>query len=69
MSNVSFLAVFTDIAVSGDTNLELPSFRSNQSAVEIHMNVGTNIFHEKALEIKLQLPLHARYQVSNERRL
>ncbi|XP_044466949.1 phosphatidylinositol-glycan biosynthesis class X protein isoform X2 [Mangifera indica] len=54
--------VFTDIAVSGDTNLELPSFRSNQSAVEIHMNVGTNIFHEKALEIKLQLPLHARYQ-------
>ncbi|KAJ0054265.1 hypothetical protein Pint_03476 [Pistacia integerrima] len=58
--------VFTDIAVFGDTNLELPSFRSNQSAVEIHMNVDPNIFQEKALEIKLQLPLHARYQPLDE---
>lgn len=61
-----FIVVFTDVAVFGDTNLELPSFRSQQSAVEIHMNVGSNSFlsQKDGLEIKVQLPLHARYQVS-----
>lgn len=62
------IAVFTDVAVFGDTNLELPSFRSNQSAVEIHINVGSDIFlsQKNGLEIKIQLPLHARYQVSKK---
>ncbi|KAG8382508.1 hypothetical protein BUALT_Bualt05G0084600 [Buddleja alternifolia] len=47
--------VFNDVAVFGDTNLELPSFRSNQSVVEIHM------IYEDDSEINLDVPLHARY--------
>ncbi|XP_006445799.2 phosphatidylinositol-glycan biosynthesis class X protein [Citrus clementina] len=60
--------VLTDVAVFGDTNLELPSFRSNRSAVEIHMNVGSNrlLSQKDGLEIKVQLPLHARYQPLDE---
>ncbi|XP_028754637.1 phosphatidylinositol-glycan biosynthesis class X protein-like [Neltuma alba] len=57
--------VFHDIAVFGDTNLELPSFMSNRSAVEIHLNVDPNIFYQSA-DINLELPLHARYQPLNE---
>ncbi|KAI4340600.1 hypothetical protein MLD38_025419 [Melastoma candidum] len=51
------------IAVYGDTNLELPSFLSNRSAVEIHMD----LHFKKAsklkggLEINIVVPLHARY--------
>lgn len=59
-----FDAVFNDIAVFGDTNLESPSFLSNRSAVEIHMDVDFNNLMEKnEIDIKLDLPLHARYQV------
>jgi hypothetical protein len=59
-------AVFTDVAVFGDTNLELPSVLSNQSAVEIHMNVAPTslLGHISELEISADLPLHARYPVS-----
>lgn len=55
--------VFTDVAVFGDTNLELPSVLSNQSAVEIHMNVAPTslLGHISELEISADLPLHARY--------
>ncbi|XP_059275643.1 uncharacterized protein LOC132030154 isoform X1 [Lycium ferocissimum] len=56
--------VFTDAAVFGDTNLELPSFLSNRSLVEVHLEVGQNATsHQKdELEIHMELPLHARYQ-------
>jgi len=56
------IAVFSDIAVFGDTNLELPSFLSNRSAVEIHLPVDPNMLQDPT-EIKTRLPLHARYQV------
>ncbi|KAK9275777.1 hypothetical protein L1049_023046 [Liquidambar formosana] len=35
--------VFTDAAVFGDTNLELPSVRSNRSLVEVHLDIGPNV--------------------------
>jgi len=54
--------VFSDVAVFGDTNLELPSFLSNRSAVEIHLVVDPNILQEPT-DVKIELPLHARYQV------
>ncbi|CAN4128126.1 unnamed protein product [Withania somnifera] len=56
--------VFTDAAVFGDTNLELPSFLSNRSLVEVHLEVGTNLTSQQKdeLEIHMELPLHARYQ-------
>ncbi|KAK7294973.1 hypothetical protein RJT34_17874 [Clitoria ternatea] len=57
--------VFSDIAVFGDTNLELPSFLSNRSAVEIHLDVDPNMFLEPT-DIRIELPLHARYQPLNE---
>ncbi|KAJ1435964.1 Glycosylphosphatidylinositol-mannosyltransferase I, PIG-X/PBN1 [Sesbania bispinosa] len=57
--------VFSDIAVFGDTNLELPSFLSNRSAVEIHLDVDPNILLEPT-DINIELPLHARYQPLNE---
>ncbi|KAJ6705934.1 PHOSPHATIDYLINOSITOL-GLYCAN BIOSYNTHESIS CLASS X PROTEIN [Salix purpurea] len=55
--------VFTDVAVFGDTNLELPSVLSNRSAVEIHMNVAPTslLGHKNELEISAELPLHVRY--------
>ncbi|KAK4400496.1 hypothetical protein Sango_1155700 [Sesamum angolense] len=55
--------VFSDAAVFGDTNLELPSFRSNRSVVEIHMSIGSKMLsrHHDKLEINLEVPLHARY--------
>ncbi|KAF9689633.1 hypothetical protein SADUNF_Sadunf01G0112600 [Salix dunnii] len=55
------LSLFTDIAVFGDTNLELPSVLSNQSAVENHMSVGCTSLLGHKLEIRVDLPLHARY--------
>ncbi|RDX89262.1 Phosphatidylinositol-glycan biosynthesis class X protein, partial [Mucuna pruriens] len=57
--------MFSDIAVFGDTNLELPSFLSNRSAVEIHLVVDPNILQEPT-DINMELPLHARYQPLNE---
>ncbi|KAJ6327115.1 hypothetical protein OIU78_014072 [Salix suchowensis] len=55
--------VFTDVAVFGDTNLELPSVLSNRSAVEIHINVAPTslLGHKNELEISADLPLHVRY--------
>lgn len=56
--------VFSNAAVLGDTNLELPSFRSNRSLVEAHMRIDSSMFSgdHKQLEINIELPLHARYQ-------
>ncbi|XP_042506113.1 phosphatidylinositol-glycan biosynthesis class X protein [Macadamia integrifolia] len=55
--------VFLDAAIFGDTNLELPSALSNQSVVEVHMSIGHNILstHQEGTEVKIGLPLHARY--------
>ncbi|KAF9623454.1 hypothetical protein IFM89_003038 [Coptis chinensis] len=55
--------VFTDAAVFGDTNLELPSALSNRSVVEIHVEIGQNFLsvNAKELEVKVDIPLHARY--------
>ncbi|OMO77350.1 Glycosylphosphatidylinositol-mannosyltransferase I, PIG-X/PBN1 [Corchorus capsularis] len=60
--------VFKNVAVFGDTDLELPSFRSNRSVVEVHMDAGSNILsaQNNELEISIQLPLHARYQPLDE---
>ncbi|XP_073128910.1 uncharacterized protein [Henckelia pumila] len=56
--------VFTGAAVFGDTNLELPSFQSNRSVVEIHMDVASKVFSRNSneFEVDLEVPLHARYQ-------
>ncbi|KAL5794547.1 hypothetical protein ACOSP7_003141 [Xanthoceras sorbifolium] len=45
-----------------DTNLESPSFLSNQSVFEVHMKVDLNSF---GLEMLVELPLHARYLTTN----
>lgn len=60
--------VLNDVAVFGDTNLELPSFLSNRSAVEIHMDVSPNLLsrHKNGLDITIELPLHARYPPVDE---
>ncbi|KAH7688528.1 Glycosylphosphatidylinositol-mannosyltransferase I PIG-X/PBN1 protein [Dioscorea alata] len=52
--------VFLDVAVFGDTNLELPSALSNKSVVEVHMNTTHNVLSRQS-EITMELPLHARY--------
>lgn len=59
-------AVFSDVAVFGDTNLELPSVLSNLSVVEIHKGIDLNILsHNKnLLDFTIDLPLHSRYPVS-----
>ncbi|MED6222113.1 hypothetical protein PIB30_061303 [Stylosanthes scabra] len=57
--------VFNEVDVFGDTNLELPSFLSNRSAVEIHPAVDPNKLLEPT-DMKIELPLHARYQPLNE---
>ncbi|MED6122393.1 hypothetical protein PIB30_039327 [Stylosanthes scabra] len=57
--------VFNEVDVFGDTNLELPSFLSNRSAVEIHLVVDPNKLLEPT-DMKIELPLHARYQPLNE---
>ncbi|KAJ8544068.1 hypothetical protein K7X08_025686 [Anisodus acutangulus] len=56
--------VFRDAAVFGDTNLQLPSFLSNRSLVEVHVEVGTNLTSQQkhGLEMHMELPLHTRYQ-------
>ncbi|CAN6343977.1 unnamed protein product [Urochloa humidicola] len=50
--------VFLDVAVFGDTNLELPSALSNRSAVEIHFDLRPSTLSNSSL---VHLPLHARY--------
>ncbi|XP_047342690.1 phosphatidylinositol-glycan biosynthesis class X protein [Impatiens glandulifera] len=52
---------FTDLAVFGDTNLELPSVASNRSLVELHIEVDHNVSSNNKLEVSIKLPLHARY--------
>nr|GMD16652.1 phosphatidylinositol-glycan biosynthesis class X protein [Ipomoea batatas] len=56
--------VFTEAGVFGDTNLELPSFRSNRSLIEVHLDIGSKLSprHKDEVEFKIELPLHARYQ-------
>ena len=54
--------MFNDVSVFGDTNLEFPSFLSNRSVVEIHMDVG----HKNELDINIELPLHTRYPVNDK---
>ncbi|CAN6343979.1 unnamed protein product [Urochloa humidicola] len=51
--------VFLDVAVFGDTNLELPSALSNRSAVEIHLDLRPSTLSNSNLVV--DLPLHARY--------
>ncbi|XP_051225269.1 uncharacterized protein [Lolium perenne] len=51
--------VFLDVAVFGDTNLELPSALSNRSAVEIHFDLKPSTTMDCHLVV--ELPLHARY--------
>ena len=60
-----FDAVLSEATVFGDTNLELPSVVSNQSVVEVHMDVGYNTLSGKnnGLEINIEIPVHARYPV------
>uniref|UniRef100_A0A1J3GXE2 Phosphatidylinositol-glycan biosynthesis class X protein n=1 Tax=Noccaea caerulescens TaxID=107243 RepID=A0A1J3GXE2_NOCCA len=55
---------FRDVSVFGDTNLELPSFRSNRSVVEIHVEISSRDYENG--EISLKIPLHARYQPLEE---
>ncbi|XP_071723914.1 uncharacterized protein [Rutidosis leptorrhynchoides] len=68
LENLQGRGVFKDVAVFGDTNLELPSFLSNRSVVEIHMNSSSNLSsrHHFQLEINVELPVHARYQPLDE---
>nr|GMD55834.1 phosphatidylinositol-glycan biosynthesis class X protein-like [Ipomoea batatas] len=56
--------VFTEADVFGDTNLELPSFRSNRSLIEVHLDIGSKLSsrHKDEVEFNIELPLHARYQ-------
>ncbi|XP_062073556.1 uncharacterized protein LOC133777823 isoform X2 [Humulus lupulus] len=59
--------VFNDVAVFGDTNLELPSFLSNRSSVEVHMDVNPGTLSDKnGIDIKIKVPLHSRYAPLNE---
>lgn len=60
--------MYSNIAVFGDTNLESPSFLSNRSAIEVHMDAGHDLLlsHSKESNINIELPLHARYPVSEE---
>lgn len=55
--------VFNDVSVFGDINLELPSFHSNRSIVEVHLDIGLNKTSGQDIvqEFKIELPLHARY--------
>ncbi|CAH8311821.1 unnamed protein product [Eruca vesicaria subsp. sativa] len=53
-------SAFRDVSVFGDTDLEQPSFRSNRSVVEIHVEINGSG------EISVKLPLHARYQPIGE---
>lgn len=62
MGFLNLFAVFSDVSVFGDTNLELPSFRSNRSVVEIHVEISSRDYENG--EISIKLPLHARYQVN-----
>uniref|UniRef100_A0A0D9Y141 Phosphatidylinositol-glycan biosynthesis class X protein n=1 Tax=Leersia perrieri TaxID=77586 RepID=A0A0D9Y141_9ORYZ len=51
--------VFLDVAVFGDTNLELPSALSNRSTVEIHVDLALSA--SMSCNLVIDLPLHARY--------
>nr|GMD84387.1 phosphatidylinositol-glycan biosynthesis class X protein-like [Ipomoea batatas]GME01690.1 phosphatidylinositol-glycan biosynthesis class X protein-like [Ipomoea batatas]GME08037.1 phosphatidylinositol-glycan biosynthesis class X protein-like [Ipomoea batatas] len=48
-----------------ETILELPSFRSNQSLNEVHLEISSKLFssHKDDVEFKIELPLQARYQL------
>ncbi|XP_074264670.1 uncharacterized protein LOC141587135 isoform X2 [Silene latifolia] len=63
LDHILHRGVFKDAYVFGDTNLELPSFLSNQSVVEIHLDaaLSTSPAQEIVKEFKIEIPLHARY--------
>ncbi|KAF2576657.1 hypothetical protein F2Q70_00002207 [Brassica cretica] len=42
--------------------IELPSFRSNRSVIEIHVEINSRDYEND--EISLKIPLHARHQVN-----
>ncbi|ESQ39832.1 hypothetical protein EUTSA_v10000976mg [Eutrema salsugineum] len=62
LQNLQQRRAFRDVSVFGDTNLELPSFRSNRSVVEIHVEISSRDYENENGEISVKLPLHARYQ-------
>lgn len=62
--NIFTSLVYLDAAVSGDTNLELPTALSNVSFVEIHMDPVPLL--KENHELVVELPLHVRYPVSSE---
>ncbi|KFK31424.1 hypothetical protein AALP_AA6G110000 [Arabis alpina] len=64
LQNLQQRRVYRHVSVFGDTNLELPSFRSNRSVVEIHVEINSRDYDN--VEISLKLPLHARYQPLEE---
>ncbi|XP_008444865.1 uncharacterized protein LOC103488085 [Cucumis melo] len=63
LSQVLTHRLFSDVAVFGDTNLELPSVLSNISVIEVHKDIGLNtLSHNKnLLDFTVDLPLHSRY--------
>ncbi|CAH2046154.1 unnamed protein product [Thlaspi arvense] len=66
LQNLQQRKAFSDVSVFGDTNLELPSFRSNRSVVEIHVGISSRDHEDENGEISVKLPLHARYQSLEE---
>ncbi|KAF8027169.1 hypothetical protein BT93_E0169 [Corymbia citriodora subsp. variegata] len=64
LQHIQDRGVYGEVAVFGDTNLELPSFLSNSMLVEVHMSLSPNSLLEQknGLEIKVEVPVHARYQ-------
>ncbi|XP_048131734.1 phosphatidylinositol-glycan biosynthesis class X protein isoform X2 [Rhodamnia argentea] len=64
LQHIQDRGVYGEVAVFGDTNLELPSFLSNRTLVEVHMFFSPDGLLEQkhGLEIKVEVPLHACYQ-------
>jgi phosphatidylinositol glycan class X len=55
---------YCDAAAFGDTNLELPTVKSDRSVVEIHMDIGANAFslqNDDFVDVNFEIPLHSRY--------
>ncbi|CAH9099447.1 unnamed protein product [Cuscuta epithymum] len=60
--------VLRDGFVFGDANLELPSFLSNQSIVEVHLEAAFDELAQKEIvkELNVEIPIHARYSHHEE---
>ncbi|XP_056685288.1 uncharacterized protein [Spinacia oleracea] len=65
LQHLIYRGAFKDTYVFGDANLELPSFLSNQSIIEVHLDAALNYSagQETVLEFNIEIPLHARYPV------